>query len=165
MAVSTERTVRDVIVAAIRGVAADLGFSDPAGNVRDYLLDFHQAEQVPVYLKAKVGNVWLPYAWGVQVLGFDEPFALGGIAKRTYSITIEGYRLKAVDGEAWNALIDAARVIRGAINAISPGLGGTATLIRSAVGLTPAQRNTEAGTLVVGTMGYTAERTNPDFTA
>lgn len=165
MAVSTEATVRDVIVAAIQGVAADIGFADPVGNVKDYLLEFHQDEQVAAYLRARVGNQFIPYAWAVQVLGYDEPFAMRGVAKRTYEITIEGYRIKGVDGAPWNDLINAARVIRGEINDISPSLSGTATLIRSAVGLNPSFRDTQAGTLVVGTMRYTAERTNPDFTA
>lgn len=165
MAVSTEKTVRDVIVAAIRGVAGDLGFAEPAGNVKDYPLEMHQVEKIPGYLKAKVGNEVVQRAWAVDVRGFDEPFALGRVAKRTYAVTITGYYEKGVDGENYKALVDGARVIRGALNALSPSFGGTVTQILSAGGLDIRELETSAGRLLVGVMTYSALRTNPDFTA
>lgn len=165
MATSTEETVRNVIVTAIRAIAqSNLEFDDRNGNIRDYPLEWHQDEQRTGYLMASVGGKKIPRAWAVDVLGYDEPFALGNIPQRTYQIRVVGYYGKGVDGTAYHAMIEHARKIRGAIKDLTSNLGGTANLIKSATGLSLAERlDSDVGRLIVGTMTYSALRTNPDF--
>lgn len=163
MAISTERTVRDVLVSVIQGVASDLGFSDPLGNIKDYPIEFHSEEKFPEYLRAKVGSNFIPRAWAVDVQGFDAPLAVGGIVTRTYTVTITGYYLKDQAGNSYKELIDHARVIRGAINAISPSWNQTITLINSASDLSFQERDNPLGRLIVGKFGYVAERRNANF--
>ncbi|WZO97310.1 hypothetical protein EP7_004335 [Isosphaeraceae bacterium EP7] len=163
MAISTERTVRDVIVAAIKEIAADLGFSDPEGNVWDYPLIGHQKEQTSTYLMARVGNGRIARAWAVDVGGYDELFAMRQKPKRNYSISIIGYYAKGNGGVAYNTMKDHARLIRGAINRISPSLSGTVTELTSASPISISERDSEAGPLLEGVMTYGAVRTNPDF--
>jgi hypothetical protein len=165
MATSTEATVRTVIVNAIRAIAqSDLGFDEPNGNIREYPLEFHQNEQRTSYLMAKVNGVQTARAWAVDVIGYDEPFALGGISKRTYQIRILAYYGKGVDGVAYHAMIDHARKIREAMNGLTNNIGGTANLISSATGLVPGEQiDSDVGRLITGTMTYAATRTNPDY--
>lgn len=169
MAVSTERTVCDVLVAAMRSVSAQLGFADPQGNIRNYLIENHQAEQVTAYLSAKVtdkaGSRVEPRVWGVEVLGSEEPWSTPKKNKRTYQVTITGYYLKGTEGEGWNRLIDHATVIRGAIGEISPDWKGTVTRIVSSSPLSRGELDADGGPLVVGTLRFTAERSNADYEA
>lgn len=165
MATSTEATVRNVLIAMIQGIAqSSLGFDAPLGNVRAYPLEMHLAEQAPTYLKAKVDGKQIPRAWAVDVQGHDLPFAMRNIAKRDYVIRIIGYYGKDAEGTAYHALIDGARAIRGAFNALTPTLSSTVTRI---TGGSPLAINEvdggDSGQLLVGVLTYTAEKTNPDF--
>lgn len=164
MAVSTEATVRSVIAEAIRGIAADLGFDDIRGNIREYPIEMHHDDRHAVYLKSVVNGRQEARAIAVDVRGHDEPFAMRQIARRTYSIRVIFYYAKGTNGEAYQDMIDHARLVRGEINELSPTLSGTVTRILSATPLDITEQDRkDHGKILVGTLAYSAERTNPDF--
>lgn len=164
MATSTESTVRAVLVAAVQGIASDLGFNEPTGNVKDYPLEAHHPERYAAYLKALVGGKRRARAWAFDVRGHDEPFALRNISKRTYIIRCIGYYEQGEDGEGHKDLIDHATKVRGAIRTLTNNLSGTVDLISSATPLDIVdRRDIETMPLWVGTMTWTATRNNPDY--
>lgn len=164
MATSTERTVRDTLIAAIRGISSDLGFDAPQGNVKDYPLEMHHDARASVYLQAMVSGKNVARCWAVDVRGHDEPFALGNISKRTYVVRVIGYYAKGQNGDGYKDLVDHATKVRGAIRSLTNNWSLTVSRILSA---TPLDVNELDGTdfkaLWQGIMTYTAERTNPDF--
>lgn len=167
MATSTEATVREAIVEAIQGIAqSDLGFDYPAGNVKDYLIDYAREEDVAAYLMSAVGGKKAVRCWAVEVLGDDDWFASNNVTIRNYQITIRGYYELGTEGTGSKLIIDHARKVRGAIRALSSTLGNrvdkindTSALSREIVGgVDPS-----IGRILVGTMVYSAERRGPDF--
>jgi hypothetical protein len=165
VATSTEATVRDVLIAMIQGLAqSSLGFDEPQGNVRAYPVEMHQAEQRPAYLKASVDGKQVPRAWAVDVQSHEVPFAMRQIPIRTYTIRLIGYYGKDSDGTAYHALINGARKIRGAFNAITPTISETVTRILNTAPLSIDEVDGgDSGQLFVGTLLITAEKTAPDF--
>lgn len=166
MAVSTEKTVRDVIVGAIRGVASALGFEEPDGNVQDYLLEWEEKSLTGPYLMTWVNGARKVRVWGVDVVASDPWFASGNIVKRDYTITIQGFEEVGVRGAGVNQMVDSARIIRGGILALGSRLSNTVDLVKSVGDL---RRNRVSGfdeamgDLIKGTMIYVAEKANPDF--
>lgn len=166
MATSTEATVRGVIAGAIRGKASELGFQAPDGNVKEYLLAYEQEERKAAYLSAVVDGKQIVWAIGVQVTGNDDWFAMRNITKRAYTIVMQFYREIGRDGSGVNAVIDAARVVRGAIRELTNGLSGTVSLVASTgepdVSIVDGPE-ARPGKFIQATMIYKAERVNPDF--
>lgn len=116
--ISTERTVRDVIVNAIKAIAqTKLGFVLPDGNVKDFLLDYGTVGKETEYLFSKVESGKRVRAIGVQVLSSESPGKDQGIDVRSYNITIRMY-YEIDNGVGINTMIDHARAIREAINAL-----------------------------------------------
>jgi hypothetical protein len=166
MATSKEPTVRNVIVGAIRGVASSLGFDETNGNVKDYLLEWEEASLVDKYLMADVGGRRQVRVWGVEVVANDDWYAAGNITRRTYTIKIQGFESLGINGAGVNAIIDGARIVRGAIRSLGSRLSNTVDLVNS-TGEIRLDRisgfNADQGELIKGTMTYVAERANPDF--
>lgn len=165
MAISTEATVRGVIVGAIRATWAELGFDEKDGNVHEYLLEWENDEQKADYLTAFVGNENIAWAIGVQVVGNDDWFATGNITNRTYSIDIVLYREMGVGGAGINAMIDGARKIRNALRLLGSRLTETVDMVTSTGAIEPRVLGaTDArGPILEGKMRYAAQRRNPDF--
>ena len=167
MATSTEETVRDAIVAAIRGVAqSDLGFDLPYGNVKDYLYEFEADERKGAYLMTMVGGKKTIRCWAVDVLGDDDWYASNNVTKRDYQITIRGYYDLGVDGAGVKALVTGARKVREAIRSLNSTLGNRVDLIRDTSALAReivTGIDPQGGKVLVGTMVYLAERRGPDF--
>lgn len=165
MAVSTERTVRDVLVAAIQGISASLGFDKSPGNVKDYPLEMHRADSRKTkYLAAQVAGKQEARAWAVDVRGSDEPYAMGNVKQRTYAIRVIGYYDQRGDsGDNYTTLIDHARLVRQAIHALGIDISGTVTRIPDASAFDYAVVSSDFGEIYVATMTMTAVRNNPDF--
>lgn len=165
MATSTEATVRAVLVSAIQGIAqSSLGFDDANGNVRDYPLEMHHEEDIPGYLKARVGGVQVMRCWAVDVRGNDGPFALERVGKRVYAIRIIAYYAKGTGGQAYLDMLAHSRKVAGQIRLLSNNLGGTVNRITGSTPMDPVERTgLSVGKLLQGTMTYTAERESPDF--
>lgn len=167
MATSTEETVRQEIVDAIRGIAtSDLGFSEPEGNVKDYLFEFEADEFQAAYLMAKVDGQNVVRCWAVDVRGNDDWFAAGNITKRTYSIRIRAYYDFGVEGEGFKAMIEGARKVRNAIRLLGSRLGNRVDIVRSTGEIVPdVLTGVESipGKVLTGDMDYVAEKNNPDF--
>lgn len=165
MATSTEATVRAVIVEAIRGQAANLGFDDPQGNVHEHLLEWEHLDRLSDYLVAPVDGERVGRAVGVQVVGNDDWWSSGNITKRTYEITIDLYFERGLEGEGVNALIEAARHIRNGIRLLGQRLSETVDFVAStgAVRLRPLKGLDASGDYIFGSMTYVAERKNPSF--
>lgn len=163
MAVSTERTVREAIVGAIRGIAQTIGFDEPKGNVQEYPAEFH-AGPLSTYVMAKVGGFQKARCWAVDVKAREYPHAMNNVWKRTYSIRVLAYYERGQSGEGYLDLIDDARRVRGAIRGLTSNLGGTVDLVVAADELeVEITEGPAAEQLLVGEMSYAAERVNPDF--
>lgn len=167
MATSTEETVRQAIVDAIRGIAhSELGFDLPDGNVRDYPYEFEADERRGAYLMAQVGGKRLIRCWSVDVLGDDDWYSMNNVTLRNYQITIRAYYELGVDGEGSKLIVTHARKVRDAIRGLDSTLGRRVDLIKDTSAL---QRETvtgidpRGGVLLQGTMVYLAERRGPDF--
>lgn len=165
MAISTERTVRDVLVAAIQGISKDLGFDKAPGNVKDYPLEMHRADSRKTkYLAAQVAGKQEARAWAVDVRGSDEPYAMGGIYQRTYAIRIQGYYdQKGDSADNYKMLVNHARLVRNAIKSLGINLSGTVTRIPDASAFDYGVLSSDFGEIYVATMTMTAIRNNPDF--
>lgn len=163
MATSTERTVREALVAAIRGIALDLGFDEPNGNVKDYPGDMH-AGSTSTYVMAKVDGAQKARCWAVDVRARDVPHAMNNVWKRLYLIRVLAYYERGQNGEGYLALIDDARRVRGAIRGLTSNLGATVDLVTEASELRIEEAEGPASErLLIGEMTYEAERVNPDF--
>lgn len=166
MAISTEATVRTVLINAIRGQAENIGWDDTAnGNVHDHLLEWRHDEGKGEYLMAMVGGDLTVLAVGVQVRGNDDWFAAGNITKRTYEIEISIYAAMGVDGEGVNRVFDVARHIRNGIRLLGQRLSETVDFV-SATGQVEPKLIADldpVGPIIEGPMRYVAERKNPDF--
>lgn len=167
MATSTEATVRSAIVTALQAIAlTDLGFDNPGGNIRPYLLDYEASEKKASYLSAQVAGKNTVYAIAVDVTGSDEWYAMGNITKRTYKIIVRIYRAVGVNGDGSTAVIEAARKIRGAIRGMTSTLSSTVDI---ASGTGELERDFVDGVdgahgeMVVGTLTYEAQKVNPTF--
>lgn len=163
---STEPTVRAVLRGAIESVASSLGFGTPTGNVHEHLLDWEADERKAEYLMAKLSDGSKKVrAWGLYVVGNDDWVATRNITERRYRIMIVGYYGLGVDGEGINAMIDGARVIRGAIRLLGSRLSETVDMVQSTGEIVPRQlRGLDPfGDIIEGTMEYVASRRNPDF--
>jgi len=130
---STERTLRDAIVAAIAGKVAELGLEN-ANTINDRLLGVVHTERTHEFLWACTTENCDPdriRAWGVQVVAFDNLKGLTSptnkCAIRTYQIAIEGY----YDVDDVNLMIDHARVIRGALLEIGEPFGGSIPVLNA----------------------------------
>lgn len=132
---STESTVRAAIVSAIQAVAvSDLGFSNANGNVKSYLVEFQQRDEIDEYFSAAVSGSTDPQvrAWAVQVVGSDEPLTTAtDETQRQYSITVRAYYELGVDGTGVNLMIDHARAVREALKEMADYLGNTVDRILS----------------------------------
>jgi len=166
MATSTEESVRQVIVDALKAITqTDLEFDSPSGNVKDYLLSYEAEELKTKYLTAQVSGKRKVRCWAVDVRGNDDWYAAGNITKRVYTINIEAYYSLGVDGEGVKAMIKHARKVRSAIKGLTSTLSGTVDIVRSTGEIEISQESgTEAeGSILVGRMVYQAERVNPSF--
>src|SRR4051812_13514062 len=113
MATSTERTVRDVFIAAIRAIAqTKLGFTKPDGNVQPRPIEMQPDEKLGAYLKADADGINQARCWAVDVQGHDEPYATNNVGKRTYVIHITAYYETQAKPENYEMLIDHARYVR-----------------------------------------------------
>lgn len=160
--ISTEETVRDVIVQAIKDIAQkDLGFDAIDGNVRDYLLDHERPENYAGYLMADCDNQKIPAAWGVQVTGTENFYALGETRRRFYNILVEGYRGLGVNGEGIKTLIEHARKVRQAILNLDIHLDQTVTRVLETVQSEPVARESgdvDTGIILVSQFIMSAEK-------
>lgn len=169
MAVSTEETVRDVIVAAFRAIATDidgLEFSEPEGNIKDYFLEFEDEALAAKYLMANIDGKKVVRCIAVDVRGNDDWWAAGDMTKRRYSIRVRMYYERGISGEGYRLMVKHARKLRGAIRGLTMSLGGTVSLVSSTGEIDVQQArgvDPVPGVILVGTMAYVAERTNPDF--
>jgi hypothetical protein len=164
VATSTDETVREKIVAAIQGVAGELGFDDVGGNVQEYPLEFHQAESPASYLSALVGGKQEPRAWAVDVGSFDEWKTTENGLVRTYLIRVLAYYVDVPKGANYLLMKNHASKVRGAITALDSNLGGVVSMVT---------RGTQMGIkkvpgvaslkLLMGEMNWTALKINPDF--
>lgn len=169
MATSTEATVRSTIIAALRAESVAqtiLKFDKPEGNIKDYLIDHETRESIAQYLGALVDGKMTVRCWAVEVLGNDDWFAQESISKREYQITLQGYYAMGVNGSGAKTLIDHSNGIRNMLRGMGPTISGTVTRvartgrpdIRKVSGL-----DSDKGEILVGTIIYVCERTNPDF--
>lgn len=164
MAVSTERTVRNVLIGALQEIAQDgLGFDLPGGNVKPYPLEMVPKELQTDYLTTEVEGHKVARCWAVDVQGHDTPFAMGNIQTREYSVRIIGYYGVDEDPDNYTLLIDHARAVREAIKDLGINLSGTITRILGTQPFAFSVVSSEFGDLYVGEMRLTAERTNPDY--
>lgn len=166
MAVSTEETVRAVIVNALRDAWRDLGFDASPGNVKDYLLEHEDPALWAKYLNASIGGKNLARCWGVQVTARDEWFGMANTAKRTYSILVTGYYSKETRGEGVKALINGARIVRGAIHGLEQTLSETVDFSTGSSDLDVTEIDNVdlvPGVVLVGRLVYGAEKVRPDF--
>ena len=74
-------------------------------------LDAHHDERTSSYLMARVNGVKIPRCWACDVRGHDEPYAMGNIPKRTFTVRVIGYYKKGQNGEGYLDLIDHARLV------------------------------------------------------
>lgn len=122
---STAAQVRDKLVDTLQTIAqTKLGFDDPDGNIKDYLLE-HEMQQLYgayLYADADAGQSVIR-AWGVSVFPFDVPYALGNVSQRTFEIRVEGYYDLETEGAGVNKLLDHANEVQKVINALTPTLG------------------------------------------
>lgn len=167
MATSTETTVRNAIVSAIRAIAVSkLGFQQPDGNVHDYLLEHEQPERDAEYLMADVNGERKVRAWGVWVTADDDWLGTGGLVRRGYTVRIMGYYEIGAAGEGAQALEEGARKIREALKDMTTTLNGTVDRTIDVSPLTIARAanlNASEVAILVGTMTIQADRRNPDF--
>lgn len=167
MVVSTERTVRDVLVAAIQAKAvSDLGFDAEEGNVKDYILEYAHPERAAEYLNAKVDGKQIVWAIAVQVTGADSPYGMKNLWKREYSIEIVFYRDIGRDGSGVNQVIDAANTVRGIMRDLTNGLSGTVNTLSSGSELDSRivdGPDSRPGKMIEARLRYKAERVQPDF--
>lgn len=163
---STETTVRDVLVGAIRDISDDLGFDDLDGNIHDYLLEHERTERDASYLMANVGGKKKVRAWGVWVVGDDDWYTTGNLTKRNYVIRVVGYYDVGVDGEGAQDLVTGSRKVREAIKDLQTNLSGTVDRV---IDIQPLQItrsrgvNPGIGEILVGTMTITADKRHPDY--
>lgn len=140
---STERTLRDTLVSALRAAAGDLGFDELEGNVRDYLIEHEVPEQRDNYLTTLVSNNFAVRAIAVWVTSYDEPMALTRgpnnlMLLRTYSVEVRAYVELGINGIGAREAIDLDSKIR----AIVLALGSQIRPITDAfVGMQPARFN------------------------
>lgn len=165
---STERTVADEILGAMREIARPgLGFDAVEGNIKDYPLEFEAGEQRGGYLRALVDGVLTARCWCVDVRSREVLKGTGGLLERTYDIAVMGYYEKGVGGTGYRLLIDHARAVRRAMYDLSPTLGGRVDLMEDGGELEIAEQldpgNVARGGLLVGRMQWSAIRRNPDF--
>lgn len=162
---STEATVRNTLVAAIQGIASDLGFDEAKGNVKDYPLDYHTGERLQTYLMASVDGKREPRAWAVDVKGSEEWVAMNNTTMRTYLVRVIGYYAEGIDGDNYKLLIDHATKVRGAIVGLYVNLGGVVDRVSKMTPLSHSKRSGIDGNrdIWVGEMTMTAERKNPSF--
>jgi hypothetical protein len=166
MALSTEDTVRQVLVSAITNIGAQLGFSGTP-NVKDYLLEFEMPGKETEYLSTdlEAGKRGIR-AWGVDVGGTDDLFSTNSVSLRTYEIRIVGYYEVGVNGSGIKLLRKHARLIRGALFELGTDLKKT---VRRTLGGTQLSvnvlRNLDAAVdaVLVGEMLLTAEQETKDF--
>lgn len=167
MATSTEATVRDVIVTALRAIAVtSLGFQDTNGNIRDYPIEFEKEELRTSYLSSTVAGRKVVRCWSVDVRAREEFSATSdnGIMTRFYGVTVKGYYDIGVGGEGYRDIIDHGRKVREAIRDLGIGLSGTVSRWvvndEMSIGLEPAGAS---GNVIVGVLQYVFERANPDW--
>lgn len=128
---NTESDVRAVIVDAVRDIAvSELGFIEPNGNIKEYLLAEEVPERANKYLYGKIeGGRQAVRAWGVQVYANETLKQSHTLATmREYNIVLEGY----YGGDAEtpvNTAIYHARKVRKAVNDLGGRLGGTVQAI------------------------------------
>ncbi len=166
MATSTETTVRQVIVDALRGVSSDLGFDETQGNIKDYLLEYEEPTLWANYLRASVGGKQVVRCVAAEVMASENWYGMGNKLKRTYQIAVVLYFAKGVRGEGINALIEAARVARGAIHQLNQTLSNTVDFASGATVLDVSEQgeiDSIPGSILVGRMEYVAEKVAPDF--
>lgn len=164
---STDESVRDVLVNAIKAIAVTkLDFDANSGNVKDYLLDYELEEHKSAYLMARSKNKQKIRAWGVNVRSKDEWFAANDIMRRTYFITLKAYYGIEAEGQAFKDLIEHLRKVREAIKNLHSTLSGTVDLIAQVdFGNISLVTNTDAGlpAMYEATLEYVAEKRNPDW--
>lgn len=164
---STEDTLRAKLVDTIQAIAMDdLGFDAPAGNIKDYPLEYEDPALATEYLVTTAGGEKVVRCWSVEVLGNDDWFAAGNITMRTYEITITAYYSPGIRGEGYTLMVTHARKVRGAIRSLGSRLDNLVDLVNStsALSITKVGGNEEGeGQLLIGQMRYTAQKRNPDF--
>lgn len=168
---STERTVRDAVVAAIRGISSSLGFDDAAGNVHDYLLNYEIPEKSSAYLSARVAGLRTERAWAVDVSSSEEVRALSPNSganfnvERTYRVSVVGYYGMKPGGVVLNDLIDHARLVRGAIYGLTAKLSNTVDryIGNRELQISLIRSQTENRPLFQGVMVFNYGKFEPDF--
>lgn len=168
MAISTEETVRGVVVQAIQAIAQEgLGFDTPNGNVKGYLLDYEHPAKVRQYLMASVGARQQIQAWGVMVSAADVFVGTGGLVQRTYTIVVEGYYDLGLEGAGINSILVAARRIAAQLKNIGTSLYQTVDFVSNPVfespQVVPSGIEKNSGQMVKARITYTASRKNPNF--
>jgi hypothetical protein len=163
--ISTEKTVREEVVKAIKAIAkTDLGFADDS-KIFDYLKEYHQPEHLTGYLSANLASGKKSFqAWGVQVIAADESLRAhpGMLYSRLYEVTIKGY-YKLTNGEDFNILQDHARKIRGALKLLGIRFNHTVDGIRDISPLSIDIEQLDDDRLLVGSIVYRLESFNPDY--
>lgn len=124
---STGDDVRTVLVGAVQGAYAALGFSVANGNVKSYLLEEEIPERYVTYLMAAVSGIAAPQvrAWAVQV--YEREDFTTAISRqegrRFYSIVVDGYY--GMHGTTpINTALTHARAVRKAIKDLNLNLSG-----------------------------------------
>lgn len=167
---STERTVRDAVVGAIRGIASTLGFDDANGNVKDYSLRFEVPEKSSSFLAARVGGLMTERAWSVEVVASETVQSISqGVGnftvERIYSVSVVGYYGMKPGGVVLNDLIDHARLVRAAVYGLTGKLGNTVDRFIGCRDLqvTVGRSQSENRPLFFGTMVFNYGKYQPDF--
>lgn len=167
MSISTEKTVREEIVTAIKTVANEkLGYAlHSTPNIHEYLLEFEQPEYELNYLVADTVEGKKVRAWGVQVVGDDDYYNTGGITIRNYTVIVQGYYDLGIDGAGVNTLIEHTRAVRRAILDIGSNLNHTVDRTTDMTPLSLGKQLVEGygAQVVIGRFVLTAEKRNPGF--
>ena len=170
MAVSTEVTLRNALLAQLRAASVAqtiLGFQEPEGNIRGYLLENEASERTADYLSAVVAGENIVQAIGIHVVGNDVPYAAKMTSIRVYDIRFRYYREIGVEGAGEHWILDAARATRNVLRLMGVDLNGLVSQINSGSKVSISKQNiqveNDTGEILIGAMDYEATRTNPDF--
>lgn len=166
--ISTDRTVTETIVNALRANATLFGFDDIDGNIRDFLIEHEVPEQRSNFLIADVLGVARVRAFSVFTTSTDSIVALtsgpdNSIIDRVYTTEIRIYEELGINGAGARQLLQLDSIARGIILR----LGSTLRLVIDAVQPIQSPRlsvlNGLERDLIMLSRIYSFRKTNPDY--
>jgi len=122
---STEADVRSAIVTQLETDYADFGFDNSPGNIKAYLPEGHEVEDLPAYFKATVSSKKISRVIAVRVTFEEVLFTTNNQAERTYNILIQVYSKAANDGSGEQFVIEGARKVLNSLRSINTDLSNT----------------------------------------